>query len=137
MDYETERDLRGRRMSPAPWLEEPEPLAMAMGDGVSGGGGGLPVTSASPRSDWDIGGATGNPVNLVLCAPNPTSLYSTAIGAHQPYFSWTPPIRARKGFPSSRWARSGGDQPNILPLDLNFTFNFILYSLLVSSRISK
>jgi hypothetical protein len=33
---------------------------MAMSDGVSGGGDGLPVTSASLRSDWDIGGATGN-----------------------------------------------------------------------------
>ena len=27
------------------------------------------------------------------------------------------------------------DQPNILPLDLNFTFNFILSSLFVSSNI--
>ena len=27
------------------------------------------------------------------------------------------------------------DQPNILPLDLNFTFNFILSSLFVSSHI--
>jgi hypothetical protein len=69
---------------------------MAMGDGVSGGGDGLPVTSASLRSDWDIGGATGNTANLVSCAPDPTSLYSAAIGAHQPCFGWTPPIRAHE-----------------------------------------
>jgi hypothetical protein len=35
----------------------------------------LPVTSASPRSAWDIGGAIGNTVNLVPCAPTPTSIY--------------------------------------------------------------
>jgi hypothetical protein len=54
-----------------------------MGDGVSGGGGGLPVASARPRSDRDIGGATGSMANLVSCAPAPTSLYSAAVGAHQ------------------------------------------------------
>jgi hypothetical protein len=35
----------------------------------------LPVTSASPRSAWDIGGAIGNMVYLVPCAPAPTSVY--------------------------------------------------------------
>jgi hypothetical protein len=67
----------------------------------------LPVTSASPRSAWDIGGAIDNTVNLVLCAWPLTSLYSAAIGTHQPYFGCTPPIRAREGFPSSRWTRQG------------------------------
>jgi hypothetical protein len=43
--------------------------------GVSGGGGELPVTSASPRSAWDIGGAIGNTVNLVPGAPALTSIY--------------------------------------------------------------
>jgi hypothetical protein len=73
------RDLRdgGRenrekeRRLPAPWLEEPEPLAMAMSDGVSGGGDGLPVTSASLRSDWDIGGATGNTDEPRIVCPGP------------------------------------------------------------------
>jgi hypothetical protein len=35
----------------------------------------LPVTSASLRSAWDIGGAIGNMVNLVPCASAPTSVY--------------------------------------------------------------
>jgi hypothetical protein len=45
-------------------------LAMAMDDGVSGGGDGLPVVSASLRSDWDIGGATGNDEPRIVC-PGP------------------------------------------------------------------
>jgi hypothetical protein len=30
MDYVRERDQRGRGVSPAPWLEEPEPDAIGM-----------------------------------------------------------------------------------------------------------
>jgi hypothetical protein len=86
-------------------------VAIGEGDGVSVGERAaavkLPMTSASPRSAWDIGGAFGNTINLVLCAPAPTSLYSAATGSHQPYFGWTSPIRAREGFPLSHWTRRG------------------------------
>jgi hypothetical protein len=51
------RDLRERweRRLPAPWLEEDEPVAMSMGDGVSvvsegGGWRSFPWLSANPRS---------------------------------------------------------------------------------------
>jgi hypothetical protein len=51
-------------------------VAIGDGDGVSVGEGAaavvkLLVTSASPRSAWDIGGAIGNTVNLVRCALAP------------------------------------------------------------------
>jgi hypothetical protein len=61
-------DRRGRGSKPAPWLEELDPVAIGKGNGMSGGGGGLPVASARSRSDRDIGGAIGSTVNLVLCA---------------------------------------------------------------------
>jgi hypothetical protein len=35
----------------------------------------LPVTSASPRSVGSVGGSMAIAVNLVLCAPTPTSVY--------------------------------------------------------------
>jgi hypothetical protein len=35
-ERERERDLRGRRVSPAPWLEEPKPDAIGMAAVVSG-----------------------------------------------------------------------------------------------------
>ena len=83
-------------------------------------------------------------INLVIYAPAPTSVYIARVtGAHQPWFGWAPPIRARvRGpfEPSQGPVRPVGfererDQPNILPLDVNFTFNFILSSLFVSSHI--
>jgi hypothetical protein len=41
---EREREIRERRVSPAPWLEEPEPDAIGMATVVSGSDGGvLPV----------------------------------------------------------------------------------------------
>jgi hypothetical protein len=71
-----EREGDQRERLPAPWLGELDPMAIGEGDGVSVGERAaavvkLPVTSASPRSAWDIDGAIGNTVNLVLCAPAP------------------------------------------------------------------
>jgi hypothetical protein len=43
---------------------------------------------------------------------------------------------AREGFRSAVGLDRTGDHTNILPLDLNFTFNFILCTLLVLSLIS-
>jgi hypothetical protein len=63
--------------------------------------------------------------------PTPTTLYTQVTGAHQPDKVGRPRsgrVRGKNG--SSRWTRSlnVGDHPNILPLDLNFTLYFILYS---------
>jgi hypothetical protein len=90
-------------------------VAVGKGDGMSGGGGGgggLPIASARPRSDRDIGGATGSTANLVSCAPAPTSLYSAATGAHQPEKRLDAPDQgAREGL--DRVVGVGpGDQPN-------------------------
>jgi hypothetical protein len=136
-DSISERERWERRL-PAPWLEEDEPVAMAMGGGEVMGMWWrrcFPWLSASPRSVGVSVGREQCDEPRIVC-PAPTSLYSAATGAHQPYFGWTPPIRARE----REWIESLDsvlrDQSNILPLDLIFTFNFILYTLLVSSRIS-
>jgi hypothetical protein len=71
-----EREGDQRERLPTPWLKELDPVAIGEGDIVSVGERAamvvkLLVTSASPSLVWDIGGAIGNMVNLVLCAPAP------------------------------------------------------------------
>ena len=40
---------------------------------------------ANPRSEGDLGGESGGAVNLVPCAPAPTTLFIAQVtGAHQP-----------------------------------------------------
>ena len=96
----------------------------------------LPVTTAKTLDQQGVSVGIVAAINLVSRVSTLTSVYIARVtGAHQPWFGWAPPIRARVKGPSSRWARSGGDQPNILPLDLNFTFNLILSNLFVSSHI--
>ena len=76
-------------------------------------------------------------INLVSRAPAPTSVYIAWVtGPTNHGLVGRPdqgvsqgPVRP-VGFERER------DQPNILPLDLNFTFNFILSSLSVSSQIN-
>jgi hypothetical protein len=74
--------------------------------------------------------------NLMWCAAGPhLFLYAQVTGAHN-HGSVERPRSGRESRPVRAVGLDrGGDQPNILPLDLNFTFNFILYTLLVSSLI--
>jgi hypothetical protein len=68
---------------------------LAMGDGVSGGGDGPPVTSASlDRMGGNRWGHWQHSEHRIVC-PGPTSVYNDATGDHQPYFTCTAPIRAR------------------------------------------
>jgi hypothetical protein len=70
-------------------------------------------------------------VNLVTLATGPhLSVYSAARqGPTSRALGWTPPIRVQVKDPT------GGDQPYILPLDLNLTLNFRLYFTLISFTI--
>ena len=90
-----------------------------------------------PRSEGDFGGESGGAVNLVPCAPAPTSLY---IAGHR-----GPPTIERLGAPDQGANRSGPDGPlsplggeinlTFSPLISTFIFNLILSSLFVSSHI--
>jgi hypothetical protein len=97
----------------------------------------LPVTHANPRSVGDVGGGRLRTINLVRRAGRPSHpLYSAATRAHHSGTNGRPRSGRERRGRTSRWARTDRDQSNILPLDLNFTFNFILYTLLISSLIS-
>jgi hypothetical protein len=95
--------------------------------GESGGGASRrPSTTLIGWVSWWRAAVHGEP--RTVCVRPPTSLYCASDRGL--------PTMRRLGAPdqgawasggSSRWTRSSGDQPNILPLDLNFTFNFILY----------
>ena len=83
-----------------------------------------------------VGGVCGRAMNLVTRAAGPPPLY---IARRQ-----GPTNQSSVGRPRSGRERKGsiepldsigGDQSNILPLDLNFTFNLILSTLFVSSHI--
>jgi hypothetical protein len=62
---EREREIKERRESPVPWLEELDPVAIGEGDGVSVEGERmaavkLPITTAwNPRSGGSIGEENG------------------------------------------------------------------------------
>ena len=76
-------------------------------------------------------------INLVSRAPAPTSVYIARGHRGPPTMVW---LGAPDQGASQAPVRPVGlererDQPNILPLDLNFTFNLILSSLFVSSHI--
>ena len=75
-------------------------------------------------------------INFVCRAPAPPLLYSAG---HRgpPTMVWlgAPDQGASQGPVRPVGFERERDQPNILPLDLNFTFNFILSSLSVSSHI--
>jgi hypothetical protein len=88
---------------------------MAMGDGVSVGEWWrrcFPWPSASPRSVGVSMGREQRDEPRIVCLA-PTSLYSAATGAHQPYFGWTPPIRVREG----EWIES----LDSIPCEINLT----------------
>jgi hypothetical protein len=81
--------------------------------GVSSGGGELPVTSASPRSAWDISGLIGNTVNLVPGAPAPTSVYIALPQGPTNHISVGRPRSGReRGYRSAVGHDRSRDQPN-------------------------
>jgi hypothetical protein len=137
---EKQREVRGGK--PAPVLDELEPEAIGEGDGVSVvrervAAVVLPVTTTrNPRSRGCIDGKNSARRTSYCVPPAPTSLYTQVTGAHN-HRLVEHPRSGRESRPVQAVGPDrGGDHPNILPLDLNFTFNFILYTLLVSSRIS-
>jgi hypothetical protein len=85
----------------------------------------LPVTAALPLDQTrDGGGAVVVVVNLIPCVLAPTSyLWRCATGAHQPcHIGLDAPDQGVDQGPSLPLGQLGGDQQNILPLDLNSHF---------------
>src|SRR3954471_22390070 len=100
------------------------------------GGGASREHRSNPRSVGNIGGVCGGGEPRI-CAPAPTSVNIARVtGAHQPDAVGRPRSGRESSGPSGRWTRTGGDQPNIPPLDLNFPFKLCTFTLLVSSQIS-
>jgi hypothetical protein len=103
---ETERCERGK---PAPVLDEVEPDAMAMGDGVSVGEWWrrcFPWPSASPRSVGGVGGSDSNAMNLVSCARPPPLYIALPRGPTNHILVGRPRSGRERGSGSSRWTRS-------------------------------
>jgi len=99
----------------------------------------LPVASAPRRSDrgygqWSSGGC-GEPYTL---ATDPHLLFMALRDGGPPASHWAGRSRSeRESKAQLAVGPTGGDQPNILPLDLIFTFNFIPFtSFLISSQIN-
>jgi hypothetical protein len=71
----------------------------------------LLVTSANSRSDWDVGRACGNAVNLVLCIAGPHLLYIALPQGHINHGSvGRPRLGRREGFRSAVGLDQTGDQ---------------------------
>jgi hypothetical protein len=85
----------------------------------------LPMTSANPRSDRGVDGASGNIGEPHNRAPAPTSLYSAAIVAHQHGSVWRPDQGVE--VLSSRWTRSGTEI-----IEINLTFSSLISTLLLT-----
>jgi hypothetical protein len=70
-DIEREREIGEEEKSPAPWLDEPEPVAIGEGDGMSvegESGGGLPVSTARTLDrEGCIGGENGSDEPRTVC----------------------------------------------------------------------
>ena len=73
---------------------------------------------ANPRSEGDLGGESGGAVNLVPCAPSPTSLYITGHRGS--------PTIERLGAPDQGANRSGPDGP-LSPLGGEINLTLIRY----------
>jgi hypothetical protein len=76
-------------------------------------------------------------VNLIILATGPTSyLWRYMMGATSHIIGLGVPDQdAGSGPRHGRWAKSSGDQPNILSLDLSSALNFRLYFTLISFTI--
>ena len=85
----------------------------------------LPVGLAqNPRSDWCVGGVVvhGQPLNP--CPGTPPLYIALATGAHQPWFGWAPPIRARVRGPFDPLGSNG--------IEINLTFPPLISTLLLT-----
>jgi hypothetical protein len=69
-----------------------------------------------------LGGTVGGGEPRLLCPGPHLLLFGTVRRGPPTLLGWTPRSGRRSGPRLSHWVKSGGDQPNILPLDLNLSF---------------
>ena len=90
-----------------------------------GGGGVLPMSAALTLDRKGVSVGIVAAINLVSRALAPTSVYIARVtGAHQPWFGWTPPIRAR--------VRGPFDPLGLNGIEINLTFSPLISTLLLN-----
>ena len=99
----------------------------------------LPVACSTPLNRSRVGIEVGHLAaqgNLVLCVPAPTSLlWCCAMGGHQPWSGWAPPIRTWIQVPNWPLVEIKLTfSPLISPYSLNLTY--LLYLIPIPSQIS-